>query len=65
MILKPAVEMVRLKLALVVCAGEAESVTLKVRGIALAVAVGVPEMVPEAASRFNPAGREPAVSCQL
>ena len=64
-ILNAAVEIVRLKLALAVCAGEPESVTLKVSGVAATTTDGVPEMVPEDASKFNPAGREPAVSCQL
>ena len=64
-IVSTAVETVRLKLAVAVCAGEPESVTLKVSGVAIKVAVGVPEMIPEEASKFIPAGREPAVSCQL
>jgi hypothetical protein len=56
--------MVRVRFA-VACAGEPESVALKVNGVALAVAVGVPLIRPDDAFRVRPAGRVPEVNCQL
>jgi hypothetical protein len=57
--------MVNVRLAVAVCAGEPESVTLKVSGVALAMAVGVPLIRPEEAFNVNPAGKVPPVSCQV
>jgi|ERR1017187_10567836 hypothetical protein len=56
---------VKVRFAVAVCAGEPESVTLKLNGVALAVAVGVPLIRPDDAFRINPAGRVPEVNCQL
>ena len=57
--------MVRVRVGVVaVCAGEPESVTLKVNGTALAVAVGVPLIRP-AALRVKPAGIVPEFNCQV
>jgi hypothetical protein len=52
---------VRLNEADLLCAGLAESVTVKVRGVALAAAVGVPVMAPVDAFRARPAGSVPLV----
>jgi hypothetical protein len=57
--------MVRVRFPVAVCAGVPESVALKVNGVALAVAVGVPLIRPEDAFSVNPAGRVPEVNCQL
>src|SRR5258708_37633279 len=46
-------------------AGTPESVTLKVRGVAVIGLVGVPLMMPVAGSKVRPAGNVPAVTCQL
>jgi hypothetical protein len=59
------VTMVKVRFAVAVCAGEPESVTLKVNGVALTVAVGVPLIRPDDAVHVNPAGRLPEVNCQL
>src|ERR1017187_3074061 len=59
-----AIVSVRLTLAFC-CAGEPESVTLKVSGVALTCALGVPLINPEAAVRVNPAGSVPEVNCQV
>ncbi|HUN83422.1 MAG TPA: hypothetical protein VMU48_03545 [Terracidiphilus sp.] len=55
-------EMVSDKLTVLVCIGLLESVTLKVSGAALAVAVGVPVIAPVDAFRESPDGRFPLVS---
>ena len=55
----------RVRLTVAVCAGEAESVTLKVKGVALTTAVGVPPISPEDAVSDNPAGSVPAVNCHV
>ena len=57
--------MVRVRFAVAVCAGEPESVALKVNGVAFAVAVGVPLIRPDDAFRAKPAGKLPEVNCQL
>ena len=57
--------MVRVKLALVFWAGEAESVTLKVNDVAVTGKVGVPLISPLDAFRANPVGSVPAVNCQV
>ena len=46
-------------------AGDAESLTLNVSEVALLAAVGVPLMVPVAASKESPAGSVPLVSAQV
>ena len=46
-----------------VCAGEPESVTLKVSGVAVTWFEGVPLINPVAALSPNPAGKVPLVSC--
>src|ERR1035438_5668695 len=55
---------VRVRLAEAVCAGAPESVTMNVTGATIA-AVGVPLISPVVALRVKPAGRVPAVNCQL
>src|ERR1035441_9530697 len=55
---------VRLKLALAVCADEPESVTLNVSGVAVMGVLGVPLIKPVDAFSDNPAGKVPAVTCQ-
>jgi hypothetical protein len=53
------------RLALFVCAGLAASVTVKVTGVAAAVAVGVPEMPPVVPFSARPAGRVPLVTAHM
>src|ERR1035441_9128616 len=48
-----------------VCAGEAESVTLKVSGVAFTVVEGVPLMSPLDAFRVKPVGNVPADNCHV
>src|ERR1035441_10958260 len=55
---------VRLKLALAVCADEPESVTLNVSGVAVMGVLGVPLINPVDAFSDNPAGKVPAVTCR-
>ena len=55
---------VKLKLPVAVWAGEPESVTWKVSGVALAGAVGVPLIAPVDALSVRPFDRVPNVSCQ-
>jgi hypothetical protein len=57
--------MVSARFAVAVCAGVPESVALKVSGVALAVAVGVPLIRPEDAFSVRPAGRVPEINCQV
>jgi hypothetical protein len=57
----PDAEMVRVKETACVCTGLLESVTVKVRGVAFAAAVGVPVITPVPAFSDNPAGSVPAV----
>ncbi len=57
--------MVRVKFAVAVCAGEPESVTLKLSGVAVTWVVGVPLIKPVDAFSDNPAGSVPAVNCQV
>src|ERR1035437_2560660 len=57
--------MVSVRLTLAFCAGEPESVTLKVSGVALITVEGVPVIKPEDAVSANPAGSAPAVNCQV
>ena len=61
----PPGPIVSARLAVAVCTGDPESVTLKVSGVALAVAVGVPLIRPEEAFRLRPAGRVPDVSVHV
>ncbi len=57
--------MVRVRFAVAVCAGELESVTLNVSGVAFTAAVGVPLMRPVEAFSDKPFGRVPAVNCHV
>jgi hypothetical protein len=57
--------MVSVRFAVAVCAGDPESVALKVSGVAPAVAVGVPLIRPVDAFSVNPAGKVPEVNCQV
>ena len=58
-------EMVRVKLADCVSVRLPESVILKVSGVLLTAAVGVPEIAPVLAVRDSPAGKVPLVSDQV
>ena len=53
-----------LRFAVLLCAGEPESVTVKVIAAPLTAVVGVPVIAPEVASE-SPAGSEPLVMDQL
>jgi hypothetical protein len=64
-ITKVAGAMVNVKLAEAVCAGDPESVTLKVRGVAATCVEGVPLISPVAAFSPNPDGKVPLVSCHV
>jgi hypothetical protein len=55
---------VRGRLIDLVCAGLSESVTVKVSGVALATAVGIPAITPVVAFNDRPAGSVPEVSDQ-
>jgi hypothetical protein len=55
---------VSVRFAVAVCAGDPESVTLKVSGAETAV-VGVPLMRPVEAFNANPGGIVPAMSCHV
>ena len=57
--------MVSVRFAVAVCAGDPESVTLKLSGVAVAAAVGVPLISPLDALRLRPAGKVPEVNCQV
>jgi hypothetical protein len=57
-------DIVMLKLAEAVVAGEPESVTLTVK-LKVPVAVGLPEIVPVVAARVKPPGNAPEVILQL
>ena len=59
------VPIVSVRFTVAFCAGEPASVALNVSGVALTFAVGVPLIRPVAAFRARPAGRVPAVTCQL
>ena len=56
---------VRATVTVAVWAGEAESVTLKVSGAALAALAGVPLINPLDAPRVRPLGKVPPVNDQL
>src|ERR1035441_10803845 len=56
---------VNARLAVEVCAEEPESVTLKLSGVAVTGAVGVPLMTPVDAFRARPFGKVPAVNCHV
>src|SRR5260370_7526622 len=56
---------VRVRFAVAVRAGEVESVTLKVRGVATTAAVGVPLMRPVVAFSDKPFGSVPAVNVHV
>ena len=53
--------MLAVSVTVLVCTGDPESCTLKVREAPLTTAVGVPEITPVAAARESPAGKVPAV----
>ena len=55
---------VNVRLAVAFCAGVLESVTLKVSGVLLTAAVGVPLITPELLN-VKPAGSDPDVNDQL
>jgi hypothetical protein len=55
---------VRVRLTVALCAGEPESVTLKVSAVFVTATAGVPLINPEAFSE-SPAGRVPAVCVQV
>jgi hypothetical protein len=54
-----------LKLAVTLCAGVPESVTLNVSGAAVTAAVGVPPIAPVEAFNVKPNGSVPEVNCQV
>src|ERR1019366_5820479 len=56
---------VSVRFVVAVCAGEPESVTLKLSGVAVTEAVGVPLMRPVDTSSVRPVGKVPAVNCQV
>ena len=56
---------VRERFALAVCAGDAESVTLKVNGVAVTGDAGVQLISPLDAFRVRPVDNVPAVNCQV
>src|SRR5215468_2171285 len=56
--------MVRGRVALLLCAGLPESLTVKVSAVPAAVAVGVPAIAPVAADSVRPAGRVPLLTAQ-
>ncbi len=56
---------VRVRLAVAVCAGEPESVTLKFSGVLVTGVVGVPLMTPVDAFNDKPAGKAPEVNCHV
>ena len=56
---------VKVRLTDFACAGFSASVTVKVSGVALADAVGVPLITPVVALSDSPAGNVPEVSFQL
>ena len=63
--LRAVAAMVRARVTVAVCAGEPESVALKVSGVALAAAVGVPLIKPVEPFSDKPAGIVPLVNCQV
>ena len=56
---------VSVRFLVAVCAEPLESVTVKVSGVAVAGAVGVPPICPVAPFNVNPAGSVPAVNCHV
>jgi hypothetical protein len=58
-------EIVSDRLAVAVCTGEPESVTLKLRGVAVTAVVGVPLIKPVDVLNVKPAGNVPEVNCQV
>ena len=57
--------MVRGRFAVAVCAGDPESVTLKVNAAAVTGEAGVPLMSPLDAFRVKPVGNVPAINCHV
>ena len=64
MIVRVAEEIVSVRFAFIVCAGELESVTLNVSGVALTATVGVPVTKPAEFS-VRPPGNVPEMSAQV
>lgn len=60
-----AAAMVRLRVTDLFCVGVPESVTWNVSEVALAVAVGVPLMMPVEGARVSPVGSVPLVKDQV
>ena len=60
-----AAEMVSVRLAVAVCAGELESVTLKLSSVAVTTVADVPLINPLEVFKVKPAGNVPEVSCQV
>jgi hypothetical protein len=56
---------VSVKAAAAFCAGEPESVTLNVSGVAVTPAVGIPPITPVEAFNVKPGGSVPEVNCQV
>ena len=59
-----AAEMVSVRLAVAVWAGELESVTLKLSGVAVTTVAGVPLISPLEVFKVKPAGNVPEINCQ-
>src|ERR1039458_5203423 len=59
-----AAEMVSVRLAVAVRAGELESVTLKLSGVAVTTVAGVPLISPLEVFKVKPAGNVPEINCQ-
>lgn len=64
-IISDAEEIVSVRLALIVCAGELESVTLNVNAVALTAAVGVPLIKPVNEFSARPPGKVPEMRVQV
>ena len=58
-------EIVSVRLTLVVCAGELESLTLNASGVAFAIAVGVPLIRPVDGFSVKPPGSVPKLSAHV
>jgi hypothetical protein len=64
-IVSVAGEVVSVRLAFTVCAGELESVTLNVKAVALTAAVGAPLIKPVNELSVKPLGNDPEMSPQV
>ena len=65
MIVSVAGEIVSVRFAFIVCAGELESVTLSVNGVAFTATVGVPLIKPADEFSVRPPGKVPEMSVQV